>query len=530
MSADTPNQKCRLSVAMIVRDAEDSLADSILSVQTIADEVVVLDTGSTDRSVEVAQGLGARVIERAWDDDFSSARNFCGRQARGDWILWLDAGERLGEEAAAQIRDVVDGGGESRCAYMLLVELPAAIDGAAAEQVGQIRLVPRSDEVQFAGRVREQIRPAIEAAGMTIDAVAGKIMRTRRDHDPQVKARRAERNKRLAEMEIRDGGPAARLFNVLGEAESDLGQISAARGWFQQALAASETGSTDMLEAYYGVMTSYDAEADGSEAQIKICLEALELFPFDAQLLCAMASYLQRRQRPDLAIKAYDTAVRFGQVNPETWHLCNISEVAAVCLSATYQSLENHEAARRTLEEALARDGSSIRMRRQLIDLHVAHDRRKEALDEVDRLGDAEPHRESLRSAVRGACLASQKSWVMALAHLKTAHSAGCRDPLCLRWLAMSLLATGELEALDPILGEWRQIEPRSVEALRYQEALESMRTGQRARPVEAEAARHLRMDTAVSGVPADAPHPGLETHRQSVETRDLAGPGVSSP
>jgi len=413
---------------------------------------------------------------------------------------------------------------------MLLVELPAAIDGAAAEQVGQIRLVPRSDEVQFAGRVREQIRPAIEAAGMTIDAVAGKIMRTRRDHDPQVKARRAERNKRLAQMEIRDGGPAARLFNVLGEAESDLGQISAARGWFQQALAASETGSTDMLEAYYGVMTSYDAEAGGSEAQIKVCLEALELFPFDAQLLCAMASYLQRPQRPDLAIKAYDTAVRFGQVNPETWHLCNISEVAAVCLSATYQSLENHEAARRTLQEALARDGSSIRMRRQLIDLHVAHNRRKEALDEVDRLGDAEPHRESLRSAVRGACLASQKSWVMALAHLKTAHSAGCRDPLCLRWLTMSLLATGELEALGPILDEWRQIEPRSVEALRYQEALESMRTGQRARPVEAESARHLRMDTAVSGVPADAPHPSLETHRLSVETRDLAGPGVSSP
>ncbi|MCH8924209.1 MAG: glycosyltransferase [Planctomycetes bacterium] len=529
MSADTPIQKCRLSVAMIVRDAEDLLADSILSVQAIADEVVVLDTGSTDRSVEVAQGLGARVVERAWDDDFSSARNFCGRQARGDWILWLDAGERLSEEAAAQIRDLVAVGGDSRCAYMLLVELPAAVLGAAAEQVGQIRLVPRSDEVQFAGRVREQIRPSIEAAGLTIDALAGKIIRTPRDHEPQVKARRAERNKRLAEMEIRDGGPAARLFNLLGEAQSDLTQASAARGWFQQALAASESGSTDMLEAYYGVMTSYDGQPGGSQEQIKICLEALELFPFDAQLLCAMGNYLQGQQRPDLAIKAYKTAVQFGQVNPETWHLCNIGEVAAVCLSATYQMLENHEAARRTLEEALARNESSIRMRRQLIDLHVAHNRRKEALDEVDRLGDEVPQRDSLRSAVRGACLASQKSWVMALAHLKTAHAAGCRDSLCLRWLAMSLLATGELDALGPILAEWRQADPHSVEALRYQEAMESMQAGEGTSPAAAPA-RHLRMDTGASGAHADVPQPSVAAHLRSEELSDLAGPGVASP
>ena len=530
MSADTPNQKCRLSVAMIVRDAEDLLADSIESVQAIADEVVVLDTGSTDRSVEVAQGLGARVIERAWDDDFSAARNFCQRQARGDWILWLDAGERLAEETSARVREFVTGAADLRCVYMMLIELPPAVNGAAAEQVGQIRLVPRCDEVRFSGRVREQNRPSIEKAGLSIDALSGKIMRSVRDHDPQVKARRAERNQRLAEMEIRDAGPSARLFNTLGEASSDLDKSEAARGWFQQALAASERGSTDMLEAYYGLLTSFDGTPGGGESQIKTCLEALELFPFDAQLLCAMGNYLQRQQRPDLAIKAYETAVQYGQVNPETWHLRDIGEVAAACLSVTYQLLENHEAARRTLQEALERNDSSVRLRRQLIDLHVASNRRKEALDQVDLLPDSVPNREALRSAVRGACLASQKSWIMALAHLKTAHAAGCRDPLCLRWLAMSLLANGEFDTLGPILSEWRQIDPHSAEALRYQAALESAQSPPKTTPSDAQPARHLRMDTPITAAQREVPAPGSNFRPSDQQVANLAGPDGNSP
>jgi glycosyltransferase involved in cell wall biosynthesis len=67
--------RVRLSVGMIVRDEEDVLAESLDSVRAIADEMLVLDTGSTDRTTEVAQRLGARVICAPWTDDFASARN-----------------------------------------------------------------------------------------------------------------------------------------------------------------------------------------------------------------------------------------------------------------------------------------------------------------------------------------------------------------------------------------------------------------------------------------------------------------------
>ena len=84
-----------LSVAVIVRDAAEALRETVVSVKEVADEVVVVDTGSTDDSRKVAQQLGARVFDHTWRDDFSAARNECLSFVRGAWVLWLDAGETL---------------------------------------------------------------------------------------------------------------------------------------------------------------------------------------------------------------------------------------------------------------------------------------------------------------------------------------------------------------------------------------------------------------------------------------------------
>ena len=94
----------RLSVAMIVRDEQDVLAESIESVRKIADEIVVLDTGSTDRTPELAAQLGATVHRTPWENDFSAARNHCLRFVNGNWVLWLDAGERIPPQHAAELR------------------------------------------------------------------------------------------------------------------------------------------------------------------------------------------------------------------------------------------------------------------------------------------------------------------------------------------------------------------------------------------------------------------------------------------
>src|SRR5512134_3132536 len=79
------------------------------SARGAVDEVVVVDTGSSDRTRELARAAGAKVVEWAWRDDFAAARNEALRHATGGWILVLDADERLAPGAAAALRRTVAG-------------------------------------------------------------------------------------------------------------------------------------------------------------------------------------------------------------------------------------------------------------------------------------------------------------------------------------------------------------------------------------------------------------------------------------
>jgi GT2 family glycosyltransferase len=86
---------CLLSVCLIVKDEELMLPSCLESIADLADEIVVYDTGSTDRTIELARAAGARVIEGYWDESFARARNAALAHARGDWVLSLDADETL---------------------------------------------------------------------------------------------------------------------------------------------------------------------------------------------------------------------------------------------------------------------------------------------------------------------------------------------------------------------------------------------------------------------------------------------------
>jgi len=93
----------RLSVIVIARDEQEALPPLLASVRGVADEVLVVDSGSTDRTVEVARSAGARVLQHAWEG-YGAQRRWAISQARNDWVLSLDADERLAPDLATAIR------------------------------------------------------------------------------------------------------------------------------------------------------------------------------------------------------------------------------------------------------------------------------------------------------------------------------------------------------------------------------------------------------------------------------------------
>jgi len=150
-----------LSVCLITRNEEKSLERALRSVAGIADELIVADTGSTDRTVAIAAELGAQVHAFAWDDDFSAARNFTLIQAKGDWIYWLNPDEEISSTSLTLIREAILT--PDALAFAVKVqELIRPDDMNSFTETVQVRLFLHLPEVRFLGRLHPSFSPPLE--------------------------------------------------------------------------------------------------------------------------------------------------------------------------------------------------------------------------------------------------------------------------------------------------------------------------------------------------------------------------------
>jgi tetratricopeptide (TPR) repeat protein len=150
----TPGLK--LSLCMIVKDEEEMLPRCLEAVAPAVDEMVIVDTGSSDRTIEIARSFGARVIEHPWTGDFSEARNISLEAATGDWFLYLDADEVLVPEDAAKIRDLL--GRTWREAFFVNeTNFTGREEHGSAVTHSTLRIFRNRPEYRFTGRLHEQI-------------------------------------------------------------------------------------------------------------------------------------------------------------------------------------------------------------------------------------------------------------------------------------------------------------------------------------------------------------------------------------
>ncbi|MDW8011963.1 MAG: glycosyltransferase [Bacteroidota bacterium] len=142
-----------ISVCIIARDEEASLPECVKSVQSIADEVIVVDTGSTDATVAIARRMGCQVFSFPWNDDFAAARNYALEQAHEEWILSIDCDERLrNPEVVRRTLQAV-----SPKVDALLVRCISPAEHGSTSIALVARLFRRHQEIRFRGRIHEQV-------------------------------------------------------------------------------------------------------------------------------------------------------------------------------------------------------------------------------------------------------------------------------------------------------------------------------------------------------------------------------------
>lgn len=232
----------RLSVVLIAKNEEHNLPRAISSVTEVADEIVVVDTGSEDRTVDIAKEMGAKVFHFPWVDDFSAARNYAVDQASGDWILWLDADEALLPESVALIRPCVENK-KALAYYVLRRDLVDADKPELFTEMWQLRLFRNRPDMRFRGRCHPDFHPTANeianAEGLTVEP--SEIRLVHYGYVGGLRLKKLERSANLLELELRDR--PGRLYYMIeyGRTLLLLGDRRAERVIFEaaQALAPS---------------------------------------------------------------------------------------------------------------------------------------------------------------------------------------------------------------------------------------------------------------------------------------------------
>jgi tetratricopeptide (TPR) repeat protein len=186
---------------MIVRDEEAFLRDCLASARGVADEIVIVDTGSHDATIPIAREFGAHVVEYAWDDDFAAARNRALEAASGEWMLALDADERLDPRTAPRIRETV-AGGQCEAGYLHFVDMTAS--GPSGQEWMAPRLYRLRPGLRYVGRVHEQV---VQSPGRIRVCAVGTIVYHYGYQESIYRSRqKKERITRLLEKALEDPG------------------------------------------------------------------------------------------------------------------------------------------------------------------------------------------------------------------------------------------------------------------------------------------------------------------------------------
>jgi tetratricopeptide (TPR) repeat protein len=266
---------------MIVRDGAETLSACLASAAGLANDIVVVDTGSTDGTADIARAHGACVVPFSWCDDFSAARNESLRHARGDWVFWLDADDRLPRDSHAKLRalfsalpDTPDGY-SMRCACVSSVAL-------AQQEVAHVRLFRAGPDVRFRYRVHEQIAPAILRRGGRIHPTNIVI-----EHlgyaDAATRRRKQERNLRLLELACAEESDPFMLY-YRGVALLDLDRSAEALVSLVLAESLVPAGSTAARLLAIHLTEAYHREGMHAEAE-RVRRAAVAACPTDPGLV-----------------------------------------------------------------------------------------------------------------------------------------------------------------------------------------------------------------------------------------------------
>jgi tetratricopeptide (TPR) repeat protein len=305
-----------LSLCMIVKDEQEMLGACLAAAAPAVDEIVVVDTGSSDATVEIARAHGARVLEHSWDGSFADARNVSLDAATGDWLIYLDADEVLVEADTERLR-ALRGHTWREAFYLVETNHTGDLEDGTAVTHNALRMFRNRPEYRFQGRLHEQVAHAMpgdlaerfEHTGVRVEhyGYLGVV------RDAKEKSRR---NIELLERQAAEGvATPFHAFN-LGSEYAAAGDAPAALAQFQRAWDGlrgeddlDQRGYVPSLISRLTKALRVNGQLEAAEAQAD---EGLAIFPGFTDLVFEQAACARDRGDKVAARELFERCLEMG--------------------------------------------------------------------------------------------------------------------------------------------------------------------------------------------------------------------------
>jgi glycosyltransferase involved in cell wall biosynthesis len=279
-----------ISLCMIVKNEEELLPQCLDSLKSAVDEIIIVDTGSTDRTVEIADSYGARVYHYPWENDFSKHRNQSIQYASNDWILIMDADEEFFPEDAVNLKSTIK---ERKADFLYLKCYDLEKTGKVHGVFNQVRLFRNGLGMQYANQVHNQLQTVGKGAYCKL-----RFRHYGYDLSPEKMHQKHLRTTSLLREKIQENPEDPYLHQQLAASYSMNREFEKAIEEGELALELMRKKgitNTFFVTSYYTVSQGYFVSGDLDRAE-KVCHEALDFFQLDLNSYHFLAAiYFKRR-------------------------------------------------------------------------------------------------------------------------------------------------------------------------------------------------------------------------------------------
>ncbi len=311
----------KISLCMIVKNEEEVLAQCLDSVKDICDEIIIADTGSTDRTKEIAGKYTDKIYDFEWIDDFSAARNFAFSKATMDYILWLDADDVLLGEDQEKLKKLKKELTADVDAVSMLYHIAFDEYNQPAFSYRRYRLVKREKNFQWQGAVHEYLA----VSGNLFDS---DVAVTHRKDNKSTKNAQSDRNLKIYEKRLEKGERfSSRDFFYYANELRDHGQFEKAIRYYEKVL-DDETGWTEQkINACINMASCYRSLGN-LEKEIDALIKTISYDVPWPEVSCRLGDLYQERELYDKAVIWYllatevdvDNRLGFRQPAYSTWY------------------------------------------------------------------------------------------------------------------------------------------------------------------------------------------------------------------